>query len=157
MRLSNAETPHFESKEERSFSLAKEVTTRARAPCAPGGCFLSGREIKGKTHAMIMISSFAAAAAKQFNLSIRVNRNYDLFSRWEQEGWTPPSMKRPSLPARVVDAKKSMNFPSLLKSTGWESELELKEFLMRKPLPRGKGLKSIQFCLDWSQCLLSPY
>ena len=51
---------------------------------------------------MIMISSFAAA--KQFNLSIRVNQNYDLFSRWEQEGWTPPSMKRPSLPARVVDA-----------------------------------------------------
>lgn len=93
---------------------------------------------------MIMISSFAAAA-KQFNLSIRVNRNYDLFSRWEQEGWTPPSMKRPSLPARVVDAKKSMNFPSLLKSTGCESELELKEFLMRKPLPRGKGLKSIKF------------
>ena len=94
-------------------------------------------------HAMIMISSFAAA--KQFNLSIRVNRNYDLFSRWEQEGWTPPSMKRPSLPARVVDAKKSMNFPSLLKSTGCESELELKELLMKKPLLRGKGLKSIKF------------
>jgi hypothetical protein len=96
---------------------------------------------------MIMISSFAAA--KQFNLSIRVNRNYDLFSRWEQEGWTPPSMKRPSLPARVVDAKKSMNFPSLLKSTGCESELELKELLMRKPLPRGKGLKSIKFFKVW--------
>jgi len=98
---------------------------------------------------MILISSFAAAAAKQFNLSIRVNRNYDLFSRWEQEGWTPPSMKRPSLPARVVDAKKSMNFPSLLKSTGCESELELKEFLMRKPPPRGKGLKSIKFFEVW--------
>ena len=27
--------PHFESKEERSFSLAKEVTTRARARLAP--------------------------------------------------------------------------------------------------------------------------
>jgi len=89
---------------------------------------------------MIMISSFAAA--KQFNLLIRVNRNYDLFSRWEQEG---PSMKRPSPPARVVGAKKSMNFPSLLKSTGCESELELKELLMKKPLPRGKGLQSIKF------------
>lgn len=63
---------------------------------------------------MIMLSSFAAA--KQFNLSIRVNRNYDLFSRWEQEG--PHSMNRPTLPARVVDAKKSMNLTSLLKSTG---------------------------------------
>lgn len=82
---------------------------------------------------MIMLSSFAAA--KQFNLSIRVNRNYDLFSRWEQEG--PHSMNRPTLPARVVDAKKSMNFTSLLK----EEELELKELLMRKALPRGKGLK----------------
>lgn len=31
----NAETPHLESKEETSFSLAKEVTTRARARLAP--------------------------------------------------------------------------------------------------------------------------
>lgn len=31
----NAETRHFESKEETSFSLAKEVTTRARARLAP--------------------------------------------------------------------------------------------------------------------------
>lgn len=61
-------------------------------------------------------------------------------------------MKRPSLPARVVDAKKNMNFPSLLKSTGCESELELKELLIKNEEELRRETYASIYSVRDSQC-----
>lgn len=61
---------------------------------------LSPARINADAESKHKISTMIQYLAKKLRLS--VNRNHDLFSRWEPERWTPPSLKRwiPRLLAR---------------------------------------------------------